>query len=603
MEQTSIDVTPLISHNKESCTECWGCVRCCPVRAIRVIGERSEVVQEKCVACGLCVAECGRGGHIVRDDIPSVRELLQSRRRVIALLASEFIPALHPMTVSQIERALSAVGFWSVETTLLGEEIVAEAYNNVHLRGTSLLSIRSTCPVTVDFVRKYYPTLVPALAPIVPPYIAQARLIREVYANDDHAIVYVSPCYARKDEFRDPQFAGVVDAVIDFAELKRMFESVDRVRPDSRRPDAGAIRPGVLKEISLTDGFPRQTLAARDQTDASVHVARGLPELDRLLRAVLAGEAGPTIIDMLNCEGCIDGPTVNPGLSLFGKRNIESAARDHSSATRVSTKAILSVLPAVEVVRSFTPAPVHVDEPTPREIDEVLAAGRFTRETALDCGACGWPTCAEHAAAIFRTESSWDLCLPLQKAIYAEQRDQLDSHRSALEEAQTLDPLTGLWNRRAFSDRLDVEIARFGRYGSPLSIALVDVDGLSAINELLGRSGGDELLAAMATRFSSSLRITDFAARWVGDQFALILPGIGKTAAFAVGEKLRTAVRGAPFVLGSDGYTRDVIATVSIGVACASQDLDGARDLLEAADGALHEAMDAGRDRVHLAPG
>ncbi len=600
MEQTALDASPLISHPKESCTECWGCVRVCPVKAIRVIGGRSEVVREKCVACGLCVTECGRGGHIVRDDSPTVRALLRSRRPVVALLASEFIAALHPMSVAQVEHALEMLGFWAVETTLLGEEIVAEAYEKLHHREDVLLSMRSTCPVVVDFVRKYHPPLVPALAPIMPPYIAQARLIREVYAADA-AIVYVSPCFARKDEFRDPQFEGAVDAVIDFLELRRLIESAEQ--DSSPRPSPNARRPAVLKEISLTDGFPRQTLVSHDLTNADVKVVRGLDELDRLLRALMAGEVGPTIIDALNCEGCIDGPAVNPGLSVFAKRNIEAGARQHPGITHVSTRAMLGVLPSVEVVRSFSPEPVVVERPTAEQIDDVLASGRLSRETAPDCGACGWGTCVEHAVAIYNADSSWDLCLPLQRALYDEQRETLDTHRDALAEAQTLDPGTGLWNRRSFADRLDVELARHLRYGSPLAIVLIDIDDFASVNDRAGREGGDVVLGAIAGRISSSLRATDFPARWLGDQFAVILPGIGKTAAFAVAEKLRTAIGGEPYAIAAGGYTGDVSVTASLGVASASASVNEAHELLETADAALREAMSAGRDRVHLAPG
>jgi diguanylate cyclase (GGDEF)-like protein len=601
MELTSIETEPLITHQKDGCTECWCCVRCCPVKAIRVIGSRSEVMQEKCVKCGLCVSECARGGHAVRDDTPAVRELLLSQRPVIALLASEFVAALHPMSVGQVERACERLGFAGGETTLLGEEIVAEAYKNIHLRDGCLLSIRSTCPVAVDFVLKYYPALVSALAPVIPPYIAQARLIRKAYARD-HAIVYVSPCYARKDEFREPQFDGVVDAVIDFTELKRLFaEDVTAEASEGARPSA--IRPGILKELSLTDGFPRHTVVNQDPTDAAVHVVRGLSELDRLLRAILAGEAGPMVVDMLNCEGCIDGPTVSPGLSLFAKRNLDSAARGVPGATHVSTRAMLAVLPGVDTVRSFSPDPVSSRTPTDEEIDRVLADGRLTRETAPDCGACGSPTCVEHAAAVFLAESSWELCLPLQREILQEQASLLDSHRTALEDAQTLEPVTGLWNRRVFAERLRVELARHDRYGSPLSIALVDVDGLGAFNDEHGVSAGDQLLAAIAARFSQSVRVTDFVARWSGDQFALILPGIGKTAAFAVGEKLRAAVHDTSFPVAADGYTRDVGASVSIGIAAASPTATDSDGLLEAADSALRQAMTAGGDRVHLAPG
>ena len=359
----------------------------------------------------------------------------------------------------------------------------------------------------------------------------------------------------------------------------------------------------MLKEISLTDGFPRQTLVSRDLTTADVHVVRGLDDLDRLLRALIAGEVGPMIIDALNCEGCIDGPAVNPGLSVFAKRNIEASARQRPGATHVSTRAMLGVLPSVDTVRSFVADPVTVHEPTDAEVDEILAAGRLTRDTATDCGACGWPTCVEHARAIFGAESSWDLCLPLQRQLFDEQQALVSRQADALAEAQTLDPVTGLWNRRAFADRLDIELARFVRYGSPVAVALLDIDGLGEVNSALGREGGDSVLRAVACRLSSSLRATDFTARWVGDQFAVILPGIGKTAAFAVGEKLRAAVADAPFPIGSGEQARNVSVTVSLGVASASPGANEAHALLEAADSALHGAMAAGKDRVHLAPG
>ncbi|MHB1475744.1 MAG: hypothetical protein ACYCV4_19395, partial [Dermatophilaceae bacterium] len=72
-------------------------------------------------------------------------DLLRSRRPVVVLLATEFIAALHPLTVSQIERALISLGFHSIETTLLGEEIVAQEYERLHAREDALFILRSTC--------------------------------------------------------------------------------------------------------------------------------------------------------------------------------------------------------------------------------------------------------------------------------------------------------------------------------------------------------------------------------------------------------------------------------------------------------------------------
>jgi diguanylate cyclase (GGDEF)-like protein len=565
------------------------------VKAIRVVDGRSEVIQEKCVSCGLCVNECGARGHVVRDDTPVVLDLLRSGRPVIALLATEFIAALHPMTVPQIERALAVLGFHSVETTLLGEEMVAQEYERLHAREDALFVMRSTCPVVVDFVRKYYPALTPALAPVVPPYIAQARLVRELYPGDV-AIVYVSPCYARKNEVFDPEFGGVVDAAIDFTELKALLVQAEQRPARGRNTEPGPRRPAILKEISLTDGFPRQTLVSRDMTNQQVHVVRGLEALDRLLAAMSSGETAPAIVDMLNCEGCIDGPAVSPGLSLFAKRNIESAAREMPGTTRVSTRSLLGVLPSVGLIRSFSADPVRLPRPGESQIDETLAEGGFdSRASVLDCGACGYPTCVEHATAILRGDSTWAMCFPLQ-------RRKLAAAEEIVEGTQTLDSLTGLWNRRAFADRLQLEVARHLRYKAPLSLMLLDVDAFGAVNESLGEQAGDRILAAVGAILTGQLRSTDMAARFVADQFAVLLPGVGKTAAFAVAEKIRLAIREADLA-GAEGYTEGGALSASAGVATATETLSDPMDLLEAADVALREAMLAGKDQVRLAPG
>lgn len=584
----------LIEQRKDGCEECWCCVRCCPVRAIRIAGGRSEIVQEKCVGCGQCVSECTRSAFVVRDDADATRSLIRSHRPVVALLASEFIAALYPMTVSQVERSLEAVGFTSVETTLLGEELVASAYEHLHARSESAMSIRSTCPVAVDYIRKYHPAFVPALAPLVPPYIAQARLIRSLYPSDV-AIVYVGPCYARKDEIRDPEFSGAVDVAIDFTELKRMIVEGRVLAPGGSVVAPPPSRPSVLKEISLTDGFPRQTLVSRDLTDRTVSVVRGLEDFDRLLSAIEAGETGPQVIDILNCEGCIDGPAVNPGLSLFAKRNVESAARRAPGTTRVSTRAMLGILPVVDLVRSFTAAPVTVPALDAETVDAALAEGGLSRETAPDCGACGWATCVEHAVAVHNAESTWDLCLPLQRRRLAE-------HRVQVEESRTLDQLTSVWSGRVFRDRLAIELARVVRYKAPLCLALLDLDGFGTLNDTVGRPAGDRVLVEIAQRLDACLRTTDVLGRWTGDRFAIALPGINKTEAFVVAEKLREAIREPLTLSGEGGYTQDVIVTASIGIASATATTD-ALELFETADGALLEARDSGGDTVRLARG
>jgi diguanylate cyclase (GGDEF)-like protein len=585
---------PLIQTSPESCRGCAGCLRACSVKAIRLLGDHAEIIDEKCVACGACVAACSAQGIVARDDLPRLRALLAGERPVVALLATEFVAAMHPLEADEIEAALEAVGFHAVESTVLGEEIVALEYERTYARSSCLPVLRSTCPVMVDYVCRFEPSLVGTLAPIVPPYVAQARLVKALYPGDV-AVAYVSPCYARKDEFMDPDLGGSVDAVIDFFELKRLIR--DAV-PDWRtrlQEGRGARRPEPLKEISLTDGFPRSTLATHTMDSSDVSVVRGLGPLGRFLSALGRGETAPPIADLLNCEGCIDGPTVSPGLSVFAKRSVESAAREQQPRAAVRTRELLRYLPAVDLVRSFKARPFVAPVPDDLTIDAVLREGEFaSRGEVIDCGACGHRTCVEHAVAIWRGDSTWQMCYPLQARRMRRSIDEL----SAL---ATVDPLTGLWNRRVFVERLAEEVSRFDRYASPLSLVMIDLDGFKLLNDTCGHAAGDDALRVIGRLLTAQSRVADIAARYGGDEFAVILPGTNKTEAFAAAEKLRVAID--DLGLRAGDTPEAPIVTASIGVASAGVQAPDAERLLEAADRALYRAKGSGRDSVVIAPG
>lgn len=130
--------TPLITHDAGACRSCWRCASRCPARAVRVCADGTvEIIAEKCVRCGLCVTECPNGAWIVRDDGDAVDALLRGERPVVALLATEFVAALHPLTPESAESRLEAAGFYAVESTVLGEEAVAAEYEVRHASGAA----------------------------------------------------------------------------------------------------------------------------------------------------------------------------------------------------------------------------------------------------------------------------------------------------------------------------------------------------------------------------------------------------------------------------------------------------------------------------------
>lgn len=144
------------------------------------------------------------------------------------------------------------------------------------------------------------------------------------------------------------------------------------------------------------------------------------------------------------------------------------------------------------------------------------------------------------------------------------------------------DPLTDLPNRRAFLDRLGVELLRSRRTHHSLSIALVDVDGFKAVNDRYGHPAGDAALRHVAQNLKRNIRGYDFVARYGGDEFVLLFPDTPKQIAEEICRKFRTM----PHLGGS---TQTPTLTLSWGIACCPDDGDAADVMLGVADARLYE--------------
>lgn len=163
--------------------------------------------------------------------------------------------------------------------------------------------------------------------------------------------------------------------------------------------------------------------------------------------------------------------------------------------------------------------------------------------------------------------------------------------------AQSLeDPVTRVGNRRHFEERLAAEVGRALDSRMPLSLMMIDIDNLKTLNDEHGHGSGDVALALVGEVLRETCRSRDTAARFGGDEFALVLPRTRASEAKVVADRIRSEIAARRARLGAP---LDALLSVSIGVADLDATTVGSEDaLVEAADAALYEAKESGRDRV-----
>ena len=171
---------------------------------------------------------------------------------------------------------------------------------------------------------------------------------------------------------------------------------------------------------------------------------------------------------------------------------------------------------------------------------------------------------------------------------------ELESTSAQLKEFSFKDEVTGLYNRRFFSIRLEEEVSRYRRFNHPVSVVLLDLDGFKAVNDDLGHGAGDETLRAMAEILLKQSRGINVICRYGGDEFAVLLVETSKSGARLYADRIR-------YVLSTWTFAHGRRVTASFGIASLPEDVAPAADeLIRAADEALYAAKRAGKNRVSV---
>ncbi|NQD93301.1 diguanylate cyclase [Pseudomonas sp. CrR25] len=331
---------------------------------------------------------------------------------------------------------------------------------------------------------------------------------------------------------------------------------------------------GLLHELPLPERHQAQADVLRERIQAGLNMYELVPVLDDLAVLMLA------IADVGQRDFEVYLKQLNERLATF-QGNLQDAHEGYADSLNVARELDCELRQQVDGLHSSV-----------REATE-LSSLKGLVENRLD-GLLDTLQQYQHQ----RDEREQLVAGRLQTLVerVASMEQEAKGFRQHLEEQRQkalLDPLTGLPNRAAWSERLDLELARWQRYGGELLLAVLDIDHFKRINDAYGHLAGDKVLKIIAGELHKRLRKTDFIARFGGEEFVLLLPATPFEGGLQLLETLREGIQDCPFHFRGARVT----ITLSAGISAFAAG-DRGDQVFERADQALYRAKRTGRNRV-----
>jgi signal transduction histidine kinase/iron only hydrogenase large subunit-like protein len=399
----------LVFTVKDRCRVCYTCLRECPVKAIKIINGQAEVLSERCIGCGNCVSVCSQNAKEFLNLTNDVLRLLAEGRNVVALLAPSYIAEFSDIEdPRKVVGMIKSLGFSAVMDVAFGADLVARAYKELLDGEGNNTYISSDCPAVVFYVEHFHPDLVDRLAPVASPMVATARLAKQIFGNEIKT-VFIGPCVAKKAE------SDEVDEALTFKELRELFHtcsiSADQTAPscfDGPVSGMGAIFPlsrGLLQTVKKTDNV----------ADGKIIVDSGKTNFKEAIKEYERGEISDYNLELLCCNGCIMGPGMTVRNKHFFKKSQISkyVIRKLQNLDTTHWEQDMKEFRELNLFQTFNIMDRRIPNPGENEILQVLRDMNKTDEkNQLNCGACGYDTCMEHARAVVLGYAEVEMCLP-----------------------------------------------------------------------------------------------------------------------------------------------------------------------------------------------
>ncbi|MBR3864690.1 MAG: 4Fe-4S dicluster domain-containing protein [Clostridia bacterium] len=353
------DVHHVAHIDKSKCVECGRCAKVCPYYAIinrmrpcqvvckaKAVGitESKELFidYDKCISCGACVYQCPFGAICDKSYILNVIDLIKtsdgnSSYKVYAMVAPSIASQFTYAKIGQVVSGLKEMGFYGVIEAALGADMVA--LNESRELAEKGFLISSCCPSFVDYVKNFFPDLKQHISHNPSPMITLAKVMKD--KDPDCKIVFIGPCTAKKDEYKKPEYKGLIDSVITFEELQALFDSLNIEICDLKEDtldDASFYGRIFARSGGLSQAVEQALKEQNIDFNVNPIVCNGIDECKMALLRKSKNALDANFIEGMACvNGCIGGA----GCLTHGEQN-KKQIDDHGE--KAKDKTILSSL-------------------------------------------------------------------------------------------------------------------------------------------------------------------------------------------------------------------------------------------------------------------
>ncbi|MDA3957515.1 [Fe-Fe] hydrogenase large subunit C-terminal domain-containing protein [Oceanispirochaeta sp.] len=405
------------------CQDCYKCIRHCPVKSIKVEDGHAKILVDDCILCGNCYLKCPVGAKKIRNDLPRAQRALQEHKKVILSLAPSFVGEFPGISPSVLIKGIKKLGFWAVSETALGAQEVSRHTSQILKKAEKGVFISSACPTMVEYIRKHKPQYSSYVIDHLSPLLTHCQMLKDLY-GEDCIVIFAGPCISKKREADLRE--DLLHRAISFEDLKNWFsqyqidlntlsgdEDENFVPQYSYDGASYPLEGGMIRSLKMQNvALPDNQLMSFTNVHSMAEVLQNLESL---------GQKDPLFLELLACEGgCINGPGC-------GK----------TSGTAVKEKQLLDYITSREEQLSlYKPCSSiiykrKIEAVTQRSFDEMEirkalnTIGKYESSDEKNCGACGYSTCRDYAAAFLDGRAEKDMCVSYLKTLSEKKADAL----------------------------------------------------------------------------------------------------------------------------------------------------------------------------------